>query len=161
MNFHSTEYFTPSRFFNADDVLFSFNRQRDKSNPWYGVSGGVYKYFNDMGFNKLIKDVVKLDEHRIKIVLAHPDSTFLSNLAMDFSSILSKQYADAMLMAGTPEKLDLKPVGTGPFMFVKYEKDAFIRYQAHPGYWKGMEELDKLVCNYCRSFSTLCKITSW
>lgn len=145
VNFHSTEYFTPGRFLNADDVLFSFNRQRDKSNPWYSVSGGVYKYFNDMGFDALIKDVVKLDESRVKIILNHSDSTFLSNLAMDFSSILSKQYADAMLASGTPEKLDLKPVGTGPFMFVKYEKDAFIRYQAHPGYWKGMEELDKLV----------------
>jgi dipeptide transport system substrate-binding protein len=145
VSFHSTAYFKPGRFFNADDVLFSFNRQRDTSSPWYSVSGGVYKYFTDMGFDKLIKDVIKLDDNLVKIVLNNPDSTFLSNLAMDFSSILSRQYADAMMAAGTPQMLDLKPVGTGPFMFVKYEKDAFIRYQAHPAYWKGMEELDKLV----------------
>ena len=66
-------------------------------------------------------------------------------MAMDFASILSKEYADAMMKAGTPEQLDLKPVGTGPFMFVKYEKDAFIRYQAHPAYWRGREKIDKLV----------------
>jgi dipeptide transport system substrate-binding protein len=145
VSFHSTNYFTPSRHFNADDVLYSFNRQRDRTSPWYKVSGGVYKYYNDMGFNSLIRDVIKLDDYRIKIVLNNPDSPFLSNMAMDFASILSKEYADSVMQAGTPEKLDVKPIGTGPFMFVKYEKDAFIRYQAHPRYWRGRETLDKLV----------------
>jgi len=145
VSFHSTNYFTPSRHFNADDVLYSFNRQRDSTSPWYKVSGGVYKYYNDMGFNSLIRDVIKLDDYRIKIVLNKPDSPFLSNMAMDFASILSKEYADSVMQAGTPEKLDVKPIGTGPFMFVKYEKDAFIRYQAHPRYWRGRETLDKLV----------------
>ena len=55
VSFHNTGYFTPSRHFNADDVLFSFNRQRNTSDPWYKVSGGVYKYYNDMEFNSLIK----------------------------------------------------------------------------------------------------------
>ena len=145
VSFHSTNYFTPSRHFNADDVLYSFNRQRDSTSPWYKVSGGVYKYYNDMGFNSLIRDVIKLDDYRIKIVLNNPDSPFLSNMAMDFASILSKEYADSVMQAGTPEKIDVKPIGTGPFMFVKYERDAFIRYQAHPRYWRGRETLDKLV----------------
>lgn len=145
VRFHSTGYFTPSRHFNADDVLFSFNRQRNTSDPWYKVSGGVYKYYNDMEFNSLISDVIKLDDYQVKVVLSMPDSPFLSNMAMDFASILSKEYADAMMKAGMPEQLDLKPVGTGPFMFVKYEKDAFIRYQAHPAYWRGREKIDKLV----------------
>lgn len=145
VSFHSTEYFTPTRQFNADDVLFSLNRQRDKNSNWYNVSGGVYKYFNDMGFDKLIRDIIKLDEYSIKIVLNQEYSPFLSNMAMDFTSILSQEYADQMMKSGTPGQLDMKPVGTGPFMFVKYEKDAFIRYQAHPDYWKGREKLDKLV----------------
>ena len=145
VRFHNTAYFTPRRPFNADDVLFSFNRQRNPSDPWYSISGGVYKYYNDMEFNSLIKDVIKLDDYKVKIILSKPDSPFLSNMAMDFSSILSKEYADTMMKAGTPEQLDLKPVGTGPFKFVKYEKDAFIRYQAHPQYWRGKEKIDKLV----------------
>lgn len=145
VRFHDTAYFTPGRYFNADDVLFSFNRQRNNSDPWYKVSGGVYKYYNDMEFNKLIRDVIKLDDYKVKIILNKPNSPFLSNMAMDFASILSKEYADAMMKAGAPEQLDLKPVGTGPFMFIKYEKDAFIRYQAHPQYWRGREKIDKLV----------------
>lgn len=145
VEFHHTKYFTPTRPFNADDVLFSFNRQRDPSHPYHSVSGGVYKYYSDMDMASLIKDIVKLDDHTIKFVLTRPESPFLSTLAMDFASILSKEYADRMLEAGTPGKVDLQPVGTGPFMFDRYQKDAFIRYRAHPDYWRGREQIDKLV----------------
>ncbi|SPX09492.1 dipeptide ABC transporter, substrate-binding protein [Escherichia coli] len=54
---------------------------------------------------------------------------------MDFASILSKEYADAMMKAGTPEKLDLNPIGTGPFQLQQYQKDSRIRYKAFDGYW--------------------------
>ena len=145
VSFQRTGYFTPTRHFNADDVLYTFNRQRSKEHPWYQVSGGVYKYFNDMEFGSLIRDVIKIDDYKVKFVLNRPESPFLANLAMDFASILSREYADAMMKAGTPEKLDLQPVGTGPYKFVRYEKDAFIRYQAHESYWRGKEKIDKLV----------------
>lgn len=42
--FHQTEYFTPSRTLNADDVLFSFNRILDKSHSFHYVSGGSYPF---------------------------------------------------------------------------------------------------------------------
>ena len=50
-----------------------------------------------------------------------------------------------MSAAGTPERLDLEPVGTGPFQLQAYQKDAVIRYQAHPEYWEGKAALDNLV----------------
>ena len=56
---------------------------------------------------------------------------------MDFASIMSAEYADQMMKAGTPEKFDLEPVGTGPFQLVDYQKDAVIRYKANPDYWGG------------------------
>ena len=37
-----------------------------------------------------------------------------------------------MLKAGTPEKIDQEPIGTGPFYLVQYQKDAVIRYKAFP-----------------------------
>lgn len=145
VKYHRTKFFAPNRDFNAHDVLFSFNRQRDKSHSYSKVSGGVYKYYEDMDMGNLITDIVKLDDYTVKFVLSRPESPFLSNMAMDFASILSKEYADAMLASGTPEKVDLQPVGTGPFMFTRYQKDAFIRYQSHPDYWRGREKTDKLV----------------
>jgi dipeptide transport system substrate-binding protein len=64
---------------------------------------------------------------------------------MDFASILSAEYADAMLKAGTPEQVDQTPIGTGPFTLVQYEKDATIRYKAFPEYWGGKAAIDDLV----------------
>src|SRR5690606_2080807 len=64
---------------------------------------------------------------------------------MDFASILSAEYAEQMMDAGTPEQVDLQPVGTGPFQLVAYQKDAVIRYQAHPDYWAGKAALDNLI----------------
>ena len=64
---------------------------------------------------------------------------------MDFASVHSAEYADKMMKAGTPDKLDMEPVGTGPFQYVAYQKDAVIRYQAHPTYWRGKAPIDNLV----------------
>ena len=41
--------------------------------------------------------------------------------------------------------LDQKPVGTGPFQMVAYQKDAVIRYKAHPDYWAGKAPIDNLI----------------
>ena len=69
----------------------------------------------------------------------------MANLAMDFASIVSKEYADAMVAAGTPEMVNQAPIGTGPFKFVAYQKDAMVRYAANPDYWKGKQKIDDLV----------------
>ena len=143
--FHTTDDFTPSRPLNADDVVFSFTRQWQKEHPYHEVSGGSYEYFEGMDMPGLLKSVEKLDDHAVRFVLNYPESPFIANLAMDFASILSKEYADAMLAAGTPERLDLNPVGTGPFQLVDYQKDAIIRYKAHPDYWDGKAPLDNLI----------------
>ena len=50
-----------------------------------------------------------------------------------------------MLKAGTPEKIDQEPIGTGPFYLVQYQKDAIIRYKAFPDYWGGKAKIDDLV----------------
>jgi dipeptide transport system substrate-binding protein len=143
--FHTTDGFTPSRPFNADDVIFSFERQWKTDHPYHGVSGGTYEYFNSMGFQDLLQSIEKVDEHTVKFVLKEPEAPFIANMGMDFASILSAEYADQMMQAGTPEQVDLQPVGTGPFQLVAYQKDAVIRYQAHPDYWAGKATLDNLV----------------
>lgn len=145
VKFQSTKTFKPSRDFNADDVLFSFKRQWDKNHAYHKVSGGTYEYFNGMGMNKLIKDIVKVDDYTVKFVLTRPEAPMVANLAMDFASVMSAEYAAAMEKAGTPEKVDLEPVGTGPFQLVAYQKDAVIRYKAHPDYWRGKAAIDNLV----------------
>ncbi|MFH1804944.1 MAG: ABC transporter substrate-binding protein [Pseudomonadota bacterium] len=145
VKFHTTDDFTPTRDFNADDVMFTFMRQWSKDHPYNGVSGGSYEYFNSMSMPDLIKDIVKVDDYTVKFVLNRPEAPFIANLAMDFASVLSGEYADNMLEAGTPENVDLNPVGTGPFQLVQYQKDAVIRYKANPDYWEGPAAIDNLI----------------
>ncbi len=145
VKFQTTKGFTPSRDFNADDVLFSFLRQLKKDHPYHAVSGGSFEYFNGMSMPDLLKDVVKVDDYTVKFILNRPEAPMIANLGMDFASIFSAEYADAMMKAGTPEKVDLEPVGTGPFQLVAYQKDAVIRYKAHPDYWAGKAAIDNLV----------------
>jgi len=145
VKFHTTRAFTPSRDFNADDVLYSFNRQRDPNHPYNKVSGGTYEYFKSMAMDTLIKGVVKVDDRTVRFVLNEPEAPFLANLGMDFASIMSAEYADRMLRAGTPQQVDLDPVGTGPYQLVAYQKDATIRFRAHPAYWGGAAKIDDLV----------------
>ena len=145
VKFQTTKDFKPTRDFNADDVLFSFNRQLDPNHPYHKVSGGNYEYFTSMDIQNIIDKVEKVDDHTVKITLKVPNAPFLSNLGMDFTSIMSAEYADQLLKAGTPEKLDQNPVGTGPFQFVDYQKDSQLRYKAFDDYWAGKAKLDRLV----------------
>ncbi|MBT0730570.1 dipeptide ABC transporter periplasmic-binding protein DppA [Rosenbergiella nectarea] len=145
VKWQTTKDFTPSRTLTADDVVFSFERQLDKSNPYHNVSGGSYEYFEGMDMPKLIKSVEKVDDLTVKITLTRPEAPFLADLGMDFASILSKEYADAMLKAGTPQKVDLNPVGTGPFVLQQYQKDSRILYKANPNYWGPQPKIDRLV----------------
>ena len=146
VKFHSgVNGFTPTRDFNADDVLFSFERQWKPENPYHKVTGGAYDYFNDMSMPDLLKSIDKVDDYTVKFVLTEPNSPMLANLAMDFGTITSKEYADFLLKKGTPEQYDQIPVGTGPFSFVNYQKDAVIRYKANPAYFAGKPALDNLV----------------
>lgn len=145
VKWHSSKAFTPTRDFNADDVLFSFNRMWKEDNAYHKVSGGAYDYFNDMGMPDLLTAIEKVDDSTVKFTLKEANAPIVANLAMDFATILSAEYADAMLKAGTPEKVDQEPIGTGAFTFVNYQKDAVIRYKAFPEYWGGKQAIDDLV----------------
>ncbi|HEY5644761.1 MAG TPA: ABC transporter substrate-binding protein, partial [Pseudomonadales bacterium] len=93
----------------------------------------------------LIQAIDKVDDQTVRFRLNQPEAPFIANLGMDFASIHSQEYAEKMAAAGTPEKVDLEPVGTGPFQLIAYQKDAAIRYAAHPDYWAGKAALDNLV----------------
>ncbi|MBP6007849.1 MAG: ABC transporter substrate-binding protein [Rhodoferax sp.] len=145
VKFHSNKLFKPTRDFNADDFIFSIERQWVKDDPYFKVTSSNHSYFDDMDMPKLLKSVDKIDEYTVKMVLNAPEAPFLANMAMPHGGVQSKEYAIAMLKAGTPEKLDQEPIGTGPFTLVQYQKDALIRYKAFPQYWAGKAKIDDLI----------------
>jgi len=143
--FHRTGYFTPSRTMNADDVLWSFQRQLDPKHPWHESAARGYGFFDSMGLGELIERVEKLDELTVRFTLTRPEAPFLANLAMPFTSIYSAEYGDQLLAAGKQGQLNAQPIGTGPFVFGRYQKDAQIRFKANPDYFEGKPELDNLI----------------
>ena len=136
VEFHNTDYFTPSRNFNASDVLFSINRWRLPTHPFHNVSNGSYPYFESLGLADNIANVERVNGYRVEITLKRRDSSFLANLATDFSVILSQEYGSQLFEEGNPSQIDQLPVGTGPYKFESFRKDSYIKYLHHENYWR-------------------------
>jgi dipeptide transport system substrate-binding protein len=145
VKFHSNATFKPTRDFNADDVIWTFERMWKPDHPYAKVSGGKYDYFADMDMAKLLDSLTKTDDYTLVMKLKEPNAPMLANLAMDFASIHSAEYAAALTKAGKPEQMDQQPIGTGPFSFVTYQKDAVIRFKKNPDYWGEKALVDDLV----------------
>jgi len=146
VKFHTTDYFTPTRTFNADDVLFTFDRLLNPQQPFRQAYPSESPYFNDMDLNTTIKSVTKADDNTVVFTLNYIDAAFVQNMAMSFASIQSAEYANQLLKQGKAADINQKPVGTGPFVFKRYQKDAQIRYTANKDYWKPEDvKLDNLI----------------
>ena len=78
VKFHTTDTFTPTRDLNADDVIYSFERQRDPEHPFHQVSGGTYEYFQGMAMPDLLQAVEKVDDMTVRFVLTRPEAPFLA-----------------------------------------------------------------------------------
>ena len=119
---------------NADAVVFSFQRQNDKNHPFNKF--GPWKQWNSKGWSTtdkhvgIIKDIVKVDEHTVKVLLNAPDTTVTYKFAHYFTAIVSPT---AVQKYGADFKNN--PVGTGPFQFVKWQKDDQITVKRFEGYW--------------------------
>jgi len=85
-----------------------------------------------------------VDAQTVRIVQKYPSQMLLPALA-------SYGLAGFMLISPTSYKtwgskdLRLHPSGTGPFKFVQWERNNFIRLERNPHYWKpGLPYLDRL-----------------
>ena len=155
VKFQSTDYFTPTRDLNADDVIFSFMRQQDDKSPWFIYLPNLsYDYYVGMDMPKYTKEWKKVDDNTVQLVLTEPNAPMLANLAMDFASIVSKEYADKLQASGNLADFASKPIGTGPFQFVDYQVDSTIRYAANPDYYKGKEKIDNLIFSIVSNATT-------
>jgi len=122
--------------FNADAVIFNFERWRFTDHPFHFPSQ-VFEYYEAMwgGFdeNSKITAVNKIDDMTVEFVLSEPMAPFLANLAMDSFAISSPAAIQAAGEAyGTPT---VGAVGTGPYKFVSWEEGTEIKLVANEDYW--------------------------
>jgi dipeptide transport system substrate-binding protein len=146
VKFQTTSFFKPAREFNADDVVFTFERMLDPDQPFHKAYPVPFPYFSDLGLAKNISKIEALDPYTVRFTLKQVDAPFLQQIAMPFASILSAEYTDQLLKAGKASDINLFPVGTGPFIFRSYTKDDTIRFDGNPDYWKpGIVKVSKLI----------------
>jgi dipeptide transport system substrate-binding protein len=146
VKFHTTDYFTPSRDFSADDVVFTMNRLVDKDHPFNKAYPAQFPYASDVGLQANVASVSKTDALTAVITLRKPDPDLLIKIAMPFASIQSQEYADKLVAAGQASMINQQPIGTGPFVLRRYQKDAQIRYVKHKDYWNAKDVLvDNLI----------------
>jgi len=134
VKWQSNAEFKPTRDMNADDVVFSFQRMFDKNNPFYKSANGNFPMFIDL-IQPNLASIDKIDDYTVVMRLKSPLAPLLPSLSVQSFSIVSAEYAADLEKAGKPEDLDRNLIGTGPFSFVQYQKDAVVRFRAFPDFW--------------------------
>ncbi len=122
--------------FNADAVVFNFQRWWDPENP-YHFEGQAYEYWDYMwgGFkgDSIVTGIEKVDDYTVKFTLREPLAPILANMAMPMFSIASpeaiKKYGPDY---GTPE---VGYVCTGPYKFKEWVTDDHITLVRNEDYW--------------------------
>ena len=132
--------------FNADAVIFNYDRWRVTDSP-YHYDSQVFEYYEYMwgGFDdtSIITSVEKVDDYTVKFMLSDSLAPFLANLAMDMFAISSPAAIEA---AGEDYGLPAYgAVGTGPFKFVEWVEGDHITVEANADYWGGAPGVEQIV----------------
>ncbi len=148
IQFHHTEWFTPTRPMNAEDVVFSFSRIIDQNNPYHIVSGSAYPFFDNLRFSKVLQSVRKINDYQVQFILIHPDASFMATLASDYAVILSAEYAEQLQKQKKLGDIDEYPVGTGPYQLLEKRTNEYLRLTRNPNYWGSEPKLEQIVFDY-------------
>jgi peptide/nickel transport system substrate-binding protein/dipeptide transport system substrate-binding protein len=145
VRFHSTPYFTPTREFNADDVIFTFTRMTDPQHPFHRAFAVPYVYAQSLGLAEMIDGIDRIDEHTVRFRLKVPNVAFLSYFSGAFAGIHSAEYAAKLLAEGRASAINNQPIGSGPYKFKSYRKDDVVRLLPHEDYWGGPQKTTQLI----------------
>ncbi len=105
--------------FSADDVVFTINRiKADNASPV-------------RTFIRLVEKVEKVDDHTVRFKLIQPYGIFHRQIS--YVHQMSKAYFDKAGDLGYATR----PVGTGPYKFVRWVKDDRLELEVNPNYWRG------------------------
>ncbi|QNM95765.1 ABC transporter substrate-binding protein [Chitinimonas koreensis] len=145
VKWQTTDWFKPTREFDADDVLWTLERQIDPNHPGAKAAPGGFPYANSGDWKNLFKSIEKLDAHTVRLTLSKPYAPLLERLAHPALAIVSAEYGRQLERAGTPGQVASQPVGTGPYLLKRFDKGAQARYEANPAYWRKKPAIDKLI----------------
>jgi len=140
--------FHDGRPFTANNVVASFQRVLDPATkggrgwPLYPIKGA-----EDYAASKAktISGMAAPNDSTVVITLKEPFSIFPKLLAMPVTSIIP----------GSPSAdFGQKPIGTGPWKFVEWRHDDYLRFAKNPDYFDGAPKTDSLMARIIPEMST-------
>lgn len=135
--------------FTAKDVAFTFN---SLANPQYDA--GAYsrvepilgaKEFHE-GKADSVSGIKVISDNKIEFTLVEPNASFLANLCIGI--VPEHILKDVSPTEWAKHESNRKPIGTGPFKFVKWEPGQYIEVEANKDYFSGAPKLDKIVYRF-------------
>lgn len=129
--------------FNAEAVKYSIDRQL----PPNATDDMPYAGFT---FDpNIVEKVDVIDDLTVQISLKAPYTPFLANLAMSLAAPIVSPTAAKKANGNLNES----PVGTGPFKFVKWDKEQSITLEKNNDYWGDKAKISKLVFKFTKENS--------
>ncbi|MDO8501280.1 MAG: ABC transporter substrate-binding protein [Gemmatimonadaceae bacterium] len=140
--------FHDGRPFSARNVIYSFQRVLDPKTkggrgwPLYPIDGA--KAYAD-GKGRSIAGLTARDDSTIVIRLSEPFAIFPKLLAMPVAAIVPDS---------VPSNFGEHPIGTGPWKFVEWKHDDYLKFAANPDYFDGPPKADSLMARIVPEPST-------
>jgi peptide/nickel transport system substrate-binding protein len=140
--------------FNADAVVFNFERWWDTENPYnLGADQFIYWDYMFQGFKGetlddgsvkgVLAGIEKVDDMTVKLILSRPNASLLNTLAMENFRFASPAAVEEQGdIYGTAEGL---AVGTGPYMVEEWVKEDHLTLARNDNFWGEAPTLDQIV----------------
>lgn len=124
--------------FTAEDAAYSLKRAAAKeTSAFAGDFGSIDK-------------IEATDKYALKVTLKNPIPSLLGLLSNYHGGLMVCRKAALEL----GDAFGKKPIGTGPFAFVEYQPQQFVKLAAHTAYFRGSPQIDMVTYRYIPSDAT-------
>jgi peptide/nickel transport system substrate-binding protein len=127
----------------ADDVVYSLTRILDPriksgaADLLLGIRGA--REFRE-GRARRVSGLTAVDRYTVRVLLEDAQVPFVSVLVVGHAKILPRE-----LVEQGDEAFGVRPVGTGPFRFVRWDRGKEIVLSANPDYFGGAPRVSRLI----------------